>query len=107
VFKEPMEEGFKGKPLLDAFTSLPRGPAKVGVAGKLTEASTVQACLEHKADFVLVGRGAILHHDFPMRARDAAFASIERPVTAAYLTTQGVSPPFAKYLECFRGFVEG
>lgn len=106
-FKEPNEEAFKGKPLLDCFTSLPRGPAKLGVAGKLTEASTAQACLDHHADFVLIGRGAILHHDFPMRAQDASFESIERPVTASYLTTQGVSPPFAKYLESFRGFVSG
>lgn len=107
AFKEPVEPAFKGKPLIDHFTDLPRHGTRVGVAGKIMSAATAQACLEHGADFVLIGRGAILHHDFARRAMtDAAFQSVPRPVTRAYLAGEGVGPAFIHYLKTeWRDFV--
>ncbi|MEN9627606.1 MAG: oxidoreductase [Pseudomonadota bacterium] len=107
AFKEPVEAAFKGQPLIDHFTNLPRHGTRVGVAGKIMSAATAQACLEHGADFVLIGRGAILHHDFARRAMaDAAFKSVPRPVTRAYLAGEGVGPAFIHYLKTeWRDFV--
>jgi len=99
VFRAPNEEAFKGKPLIDHFAALRRGATRLGVAGKIMDAATAQACLDHGADFVLIGRGAMLHHDFARRAlADAAFRSIERPVTRAYLQGEGLGPRFLEYV---------
>jgi 2,4-dienoyl-CoA reductase-like NADH-dependent reductase (Old Yellow Enzyme family) len=107
VFKEPVEPTHKGKPLIDHFTDLPRHGTRLGVAGKLMTAASAKACLEHGADFVLIGRAAILHHDFARRAMaDAAFQSVPRPVTQAYLAAEGVGPAFVHYLKTeWRDFV--
>ena len=100
VFKEPVEPAHKGKPLIDHFTDLPRHGTRLGVAGKLMTAANAKACLEHGADFVLIGRAAILHHDFARRAiADAGFQSVPRPVTQAYLAGEGVGPAFIHYLK--------
>lgn len=99
VFKEPMDEAFKGKTLLACFTELERGATRLGVAGKIMDAATAQRCLDQGADFVLIGRGAILHHDFPRRAiADPGFASAELPVSAEHLRQEGVGPAFLDYL---------
>ena len=98
-FKEPIDPAFQGRPLIDLFTELERGGTPLGVAGKIMDAATAQKCLEHGADFVLIGRGAILHHDFPKRAlADAAFQSIERPVTRDYLRGEGLGEAFVEYM---------
>lgn len=107
AFKQPQEPEHQGRVLIDHFTDLPRGRTALGVAGKLMGAARAQACLDHGADFVLIGRGAILHHDFPRRAlADPAFESVPRPVTREYLRGQGVGPAFVHYLQSeWRGFV--
>ena len=49
---------------------------------------------------MLIGRGAILHHDFARRAlADAQFESVPRPVTREYLRNEGVGPAFVQYLK--------
>jgi 2,4-dienoyl-CoA reductase-like NADH-dependent reductase (Old Yellow Enzyme family) len=53
-----------GTPLIDLFAALPRGDTRLGVAGKLLSSASAQACLDRGADFVLIGRAAILHEDF-------------------------------------------
>lgn len=70
-------------------------------------AATAQACLDHGADCVLIGRAAILHHDFARRAlADPGFASMPRPVTRAHLQAEGVGPAFIRYLKTdWRDFV--
>lgn len=98
VFKEPVEEEFKGRSLMSYFTEIPRGDVKLGVAGKVTTPAIAAEMLDKGADYVLIGRAAILHHDFPERARDPAFTPVPTPVSAAYLATEGVSPTFVKYL---------
>jgi len=107
-FKQPEEAEFHGRPLIDWFAELPRGTTRLGVAGKIMDAATARRCLASGADCVLIGRGAILHHDFPRRARqDPRFASVARPVTQAYLREQGVGAAFMDYLAgSWQGFVE-
>lgn len=109
VFKEPIEPAHHGRPLIDYFTDLDRGTTRLGVAGKIMDAATAQACLDRGADYVLIGRGAILHHDFPQLAiADPAFRSVERPVSASYLHGQGLGPAFVSYVAAgWKGFVEG
>lgn len=105
VRKDPNEAEFKGRKLIDWFTDLPRGATRLGVAGKVMTAEQAQACLDAGSDFVLIGRGAILHHDFPNRARDAAFQPIALPVTREHLMAEGLSPTFVEYMKNWAGFV--
>ncbi|HEY3698662.1 MAG TPA: NADH:flavin oxidoreductase [Spongiibacteraceae bacterium] len=99
ALKEPVEEAFKGKPLIDYFTDLERGNTRLGVAGKITNAQTVQACMDKGADFVIIGRGGILHHDFPRQVEsNPQFESIALPVTREYLQQQGLGPAFIHYM---------
>ena len=107
-FKEPQDPDFAGQPLIKLFTALPRGNTRLGVAGKIMDAAKVQACLDAGADFVLVGRGAILHHDFARRViADPAFAATPTPVTRAHLQAEGLGPAFVDYMASWKGFVEG
>ncbi|PKB25876.1 2,4-dienoyl-CoA reductase-like NADH-dependent reductase (Old Yellow Enzyme family) [Novosphingobium kunmingense] len=105
-FKQPEEEAHKGQPLISHFTALERGNTRLGVAGKIMSASKAQDCLDAGADFVLVGRGAILHHDFPRRAiADADFACIANPVTREHLKAEALGDAFVAYLSTWPGFV--
>jgi 2,4-dienoyl-CoA reductase-like NADH-dependent reductase (Old Yellow Enzyme family) len=98
VFKEPVEEEFKGRSLMSYFTALKRGTTRLGVAGKVTSSAIASQMLDLGADYVLIGRAAILHHDFPRLAQDPAFTQVPIPVSAAYLRDQAVSPSFVEYL---------
>ena len=107
-FKEPNEAEFAGQPLIAHFAALPRGATRLGVAGKIMEAAKVQACIDAGADFVLIGRGAILHHDFAQRVMaDPVFACTPTPVTRAHLRAEGLGPAFVEYMASWKGFVEG
>lgn len=107
-FKLPNEAEHADRPLIAHFTALERGDTRLGVAGKIMDAAKVRACLDEGADFVLLGRGAILHHDFPARAKaDADFASVPNPVTRAHLRAEGLGPGFVEYMATWKGFVEG
>ena len=98
-FKPPQDPAYADRPLIDHFAALPRGATRLGVAGKIMDAATAQRCLEHGADFVLIGRGAMLHHDFASRAlADPAFRCVERPVTRAWLEQEGLGPAFIGYV---------
>ena len=92
VFKAPIEPEFAQRPLIDWFADLPRGETRLGVAGKLMSLATCRRVLEHGADFPILGRAAVLHHDFPQRAAkaDPDFHTIALPVTREYL--QGRTP---------------
>jgi 2,4-dienoyl-CoA reductase-like NADH-dependent reductase (Old Yellow Enzyme family) len=105
VNKQPVEEDFQGRTLMSYFTELDRGEVRLGAAGKIMTAKTAQAVLEAGNDFVVIGRGAILHHDFPLRARDAAFEPIALPVTREHLASEGLSPDFISYMNNWKGFV--
>jgi len=106
-FKPPLDPAFADQPLIAHFAALERGTTKLGVAGKILDAATARRCLESGADFVLIGRGAMLHHDFARRAlADSAFRCIERPVSRAYLEAEGLGPAFLQYVtSTWQGFV--
>jgi 2,4-dienoyl-CoA reductase-like NADH-dependent reductase (Old Yellow Enzyme family) len=106
VFKAPVEEAYTGTELIDHFVDLPRHGTALGVAGKITTAPHVQKCLDHGADFVLIGRGAILHHDFARRALvDPSFAARPLPVARDILAAEGLSAGFIDYMGNWKGFV--
>jgi 2,4-dienoyl-CoA reductase-like NADH-dependent reductase (Old Yellow Enzyme family) len=77
--KAPEDEAYQGRPLAAWFTDLKRGQTRLGVAGKIMSPAVAAELLELGADFVLIGRAAILHHDFPARARGTASSPGNRP----------------------------
>jgi 2,4-dienoyl-CoA reductase-like NADH-dependent reductase (Old Yellow Enzyme family) len=106
VRKEPEEETFKGRSLMSYFTDLERGSVRLGVAGKVMAPQTAVDCLDAGCDFVLLGRAAILHHDYPKRlAADADFRPTSLPVTREHLRAEGLGPAFVDYMNTWRGFV--
>ena len=65
-------------------------------------------CIEAGADFVSLGRAAILHHDFPKQlSANAEFEPVANPVTADYLRKEGLGEAFIAYMSSWGGFVEG
>lgn len=106
VAKEPAEEAFKGRSLLSYFTDLPRGAVRLGAAGKVMSGPQAAALLEAGCDYALIGRGAILRHDFPERVRrDPGYQSPSLPVTAEHLRQEGLGPAFIAYMSGWPGFV--
>lgn len=99
IVKEPEDEAYKGRRLVEFFSDLPRGATKLGVAGHIRTPGEAQQALALGADFVLVGRAAIIHHDFPERVRhDPGFTPVALPVTRHYLNREGVSDSFVDYI---------
>ncbi len=106
VFKAPAEADFAHKPLIDWFADLPRGATRLGVAGKLMSGADCRRVLEHGADFALLGRAAILHHDFPRKvAADPDFRAMALPVTPEYLRNERLGPAFIEYMNTWKGFI--
>jgi 2,4-dienoyl-CoA reductase-like NADH-dependent reductase (Old Yellow Enzyme family) len=104
--KTPQDPHYAGRSLLSWFADLPRGSARLGLAGKVRTAADVRACLDGGADFVLPGRAAILHHDFARRAlADPDFEPRPLPVTPEILAEEGLSPVFVGYMRNWAGFV--
>lgn len=119
VFKEPEDESFRGRSLLSYFTSLERGDTRLGVAGKIRTVADAERALSLGVDFLLVGRAAIIHHDFPTlgtlligihhllvslllplfsAAADPEFRPLEPPISRAHLAAEGLSPAFIEYM---------
>lgn len=106
VAKEPVEEAHKGRSLMSYFTDLPRGEVRLGVAGKIMTAEAAIGVLEADCDFAVIGRAAILRHDFPNRVRaDAEYVSPDLPVTEQHLRDEGLGDPFVAYMKGWPGFV--
>jgi len=106
VNKEPNEEAFQGRSLMSWFTDLDRGSVRLGVAGKIMSAADARACLAAGCDFVLIGRGAILHHDYPKQVQaNPDFHPIALPVTREHLHKEGLGPTFVDYMNTWKGFV--
>lgn len=98
VFMAPRTDGEGGR-LIDRFVGLPRHGTALGVAGSVLSAADAAWCLDAGADFVSVGIGAILHHDFAARAlADPDFRARSRPVTRDELRAEHVGPAFIDYL---------
>jgi 2,4-dienoyl-CoA reductase-like NADH-dependent reductase (Old Yellow Enzyme family) len=106
AFKEPMDETLKGRSLMSYFTELNRGNVRLGAAGKIVTADHARDRLANGLDFVVLGRTAILHHDWPrIVAANPQAAPIDLPVTEQYLHDEGLSPTFVKYMRNWKGFV--
>ena len=106
-FKEPLEEAYQGQTLLSYFTSLDRGEVRLGVAGKIYTPQAAVQCLEEGVDFVILGRAAILQHDFPQQVFiNPDFKPVTNPVSSDYLRTQGLGEAFISYMSGWDGFVE-
>lgn len=99
----------EGSLLIDAFVGLERGGTRLGVAGRIRSAQQARWCLSKGADFVDLGRAAIVHHDFPTRAAgDSTFAMAPLPVTREHLHAERVGETFVEYLDAgWPDFVAG
>ncbi|HAH10108.1 MAG TPA: NADH:flavin oxidoreductase [Alphaproteobacteria bacterium] len=106
VFKEPEDPALKGRPLMSLFTELKRGNTRLGAAGKIVTGEHAADRLKHGLDFVVIGRSAILHHDWPRRiAADPQARPAALPVTAQHLRDEGLSDTFVTYMRNWKGFV--
>ncbi len=106
VFKAPGDAAYTGKSLLHWFSELPRGDCRLGAAGKITTGAQCLDALESGLDFVVIGRAAILHHDFPRKVETQTdFAPIALPVPEAHLVDEGLGPAFLTYMKTWKGFV--
>jgi 2,4-dienoyl-CoA reductase-like NADH-dependent reductase (Old Yellow Enzyme family) len=91
---------------MSVFTGLDRGDVRLGVAGKILSAADAREALAAGADYVLIGRGAILHHDWPkLAAANPDFVPLSLPVTRAHLRAEGLGPAFVEYMNSWKGFV--
>lgn len=106
VFKTGIDEGYQDSVLVDVFAGLERGSTRLAVAGKLYSADACRRVMDAGADMVAIGRGAILHHDFPVQAgKDDEFVVRQLPVTRATLREEGLSDSFIGYMAGWKGFV--
>jgi 2,4-dienoyl-CoA reductase-like NADH-dependent reductase (Old Yellow Enzyme family) len=107
VKKEPQDEKLQGRTLASYFTELKRNGTLLGAAGKIMSAQECRDLLAAGFDFPVLGRAAILHHDFPKKvAADPNFTAIATPVSEAYLDSEGLGPIFRNYMRTWAGFVE-
>ena len=106
-FKAPEEADYAHRPLIDWFMDLPRGNTRLGVAGKLTSAADCRRAYDAGADFAAIGRGAILHHDFPrLMEANPDFRAAALPVTRDWLAREKLGPAFIEYMATrWDGFV--
>ena len=105
-FQEPQEDEFKGKTLLQHFSELQKGNTRLGVAGNIRTPQDATKAMEADIDWVMLGRAAILNHNFPeLYAADSEFEPPTIPVSADYLAKEGLSPKFITYMTNW-GFVE-
>ncbi len=82
------------------FTELKRGDTRLGVAGMIRTPADAEAAMAAGADWIMLGRAAILHHDFPnLYADNATFEPTALPVTKAHLSSEGLSPRFIEYVK--------
>lgn len=106
-FKLPEDQTQGDRNLLGHFTDIDYGRVKWGVAGKIMTGADVHHVLQAGADFVVVGRAAILHHDFPkLVMSDPDFTSEPTPVSAEYLHNEGLGEAFIRYMRGWPDFVK-
>ncbi|MEM9624118.1 MAG: NADH:flavin oxidoreductase [Pseudomonadota bacterium] len=104
-FKAPEEEAFKSRPLIEWFTDIPRGDVRLVVAGNIRTPQDALRALDAGVDSVMLGRVAILHHNFPnLMQADPAFQPIDLPVPRSHLLAEGVSESFVTYLDSMGRF---
>lgn len=106
VRKPAADEDMAGRGLLEIFSALERGSTRLAAAGKIYSAEDARWVIENGAEMAVIGRGAILHHDFPRRvSADPDFVVRSLPVTRAELLAEGLSDSFVGYMKNWPGFV--
>ena len=106
VFKESKHANYQGRRLIDIFAELPRGTAKLAVAGRLYNGVDALRAIEAGADIAAIGRAAISNHDFPNQVRrDPSFTMRETPIPVDVLRAEGLGEPFIDYMRTWRTFV--
>ena len=106
VFKEPVEEDKQGKSLLSYFTEIDRQEVRLGVAGKIRTPEEAERAFASGVDWIMLGRAAILHHDFPvLMQKDSGFIPVQLPVTREHLAKEGLSEKFIDYMNTWKGFI--
>jgi 2,4-dienoyl-CoA reductase-like NADH-dependent reductase (Old Yellow Enzyme family) len=89
VFKEPEEEEYQGRTLMSYFTELDRHNTRLGVAGKIRTPQEAEATLAAGADWIMLGRAAMLQHDFPNRyIADPSFKRAKASPTSSKPTSR-------------------
>ena len=100
VFKEPEEPQYQGRSLMSYFTELDRHNTRLGVAGKIRTPQEAEATIAAGADWIILGRAAMLQHDFPNRYKvDPSFKPVQMPVSRQYLKNEGISEKFQAYIQ--------
>lgn len=106
VRKDAADEDFAGRSLMEIFSSIDRGETRLAAAGKIYSADDARWVLDQGADMAVIGRGAILHHDFPALVEaDADFVVRPLPVSKDVLRREGLSDVFIGYMGNWPGFV--
>ena len=106
VRKDAVDEDFAGKTLMEIFGGAERGNTRLGVAGKIYSAADAQWAVDNGADFAVIGRAAIAHHDFARLAgADPDFTMRAMPIAPEDLRAEGLSDGFIEYMKVFKGFV--
>lgn len=106
-FKYPNEEQYQEQTLLEHFKSLNFKNVKWTVAGKISNASDIQKVLDAGVDFAIIGKSAILHHDFPkLVIENTNFNPIPTPVSEAHLIKEGLGKHFIDYLKKWPNLVQ-
>jgi 2,4-dienoyl-CoA reductase-like NADH-dependent reductase (Old Yellow Enzyme family) len=104
--KQPIEEAHQGRTLTEIFAALPRGEVRLGVAGKIHDPADALGVIQSGVDIAVLGRVAILHHDYPRQlAADHDFIPRRIPVSAEVLRSEGLSDTFVTYMNNWPGFV--
>ncbi|MCY1071565.1 NADH:flavin oxidoreductase [Nannocystis sp. RBIL2] len=75
------------------------------VAGNIWTRAEAEAELERGADFVALGKVAILNPDWPLRAADPSYQPERGPLTPAQLHDLAISDVFVDYLRRFKTIV--
>jgi len=105
-FKDPSEKEKQGRSLLSYFNEIDRGEVRLGVAGKIRTPDDAERIIAEGIDWVMLGRAAILHHNFPLlMEQDTNFLPVENPVSREHLKKEGLSEKFIDYMSTWKGFV--
>jgi 2,4-dienoyl-CoA reductase-like NADH-dependent reductase (Old Yellow Enzyme family) len=88
--------------LLARCLDISRAGCRVGVAGRIVQPDDALRCRQAGADYVSLGKVAILNHDYPERLRaDADFTPRWGSVTAEELAAEGLGRRFIDYLATY------
>ena len=99
VFKMPEQAELQYTTLTNHFLNIDRRHVRIGVCGKVIGSESAQEALNLGADFVLIGRSAVVHHNMPvLMQKDSAFLRRLPAVDEQLMQNEGVSPKFITYL---------